>query len=65
MQEGKRFSGNGMNWKIKSLIDNMIRGIRLSREFFIRDVLDVAPEMPGKIMVIRLSDGTYRQIYGY
>lgn len=31
---------------------------RLSREFFIRDVLDVAPEMPGKYMVIRSDDGT-------
>jgi DNA-3-methyladenine glycosylase len=28
-------------------------GERLSREFYTRDVLDVAPELPGKFMVIR------------
>jgi DNA-3-methyladenine glycosylase len=31
---------------------------RLSRDFFIRDVLEVAPEMPGKNLVIRLKDGS-------
>lgn len=34
-------------------------GIRLQREFYTRDVLEVAPELPGKHMVIRKSDGTY------
>jgi DNA-3-methyladenine glycosylase len=34
-------------------------GKRLSKEFFIRDVLDVAPELIGKNMVIRSGDGTY------
>lgn len=34
----------------------MFPGERLSRDFFIRDVLEVAPELPGKTMVIRLSD---------
>jgi DNA-3-methyladenine glycosylase len=33
--------------------------IRLQREFFIRDVLDVAPELIGKNIVVRLSDGKY------
>jgi DNA-3-methyladenine glycosylase len=33
--------------------------IRLQREFFIRDVLDVAPELIGKIMVVRLADQGY------
>jgi len=33
--------------------------IRLQREFFIRDVLEVAPELIGKIMVVRLGDGVY------
>ena len=28
------------------------------RDFYIRDVLDVAPELPGKTMVIRLPDGS-------
>ena len=37
----------------------MSSGIRLSREFFIRDVLEVAPEMPGKNMVIQLKDGSF------
>ena len=37
----------------------MTSGKRLSREFFIRDVLDVAPELPGKNMVIRLPDGAF------
>jgi len=34
-------------------------GIRLQREFFIRDVLEVAPELIGKNIVIRLDDGMY------
>lgn len=33
--------------------------MKLQREFYIRDVLDVAPEIIGKTMVIRLPDGTY------
>jgi DNA-3-methyladenine glycosylase len=37
----------------------MVPGKRLTKEFFIRDVLDVAPEMIGKNMVIRSADGTY------
>ncbi len=54
----KRFSGNGMNWKIKSGIDKMKSPKRLSRDFYIRDVLEAAPEVPGKDLVIRLSDGS-------
>jgi DNA-3-methyladenine glycosylase len=34
-------------------------GDRLMKEFFIRDVLDVAPELIGKNMVIRFKDGMY------
>lgn len=37
----------------------MIVGTRLPREFFVRDVLEVAPELIGKNMVIRLSNGAY------
>lgn len=36
----------------------MLPEIRLSREFYVRDVLEVAPEMPGKNLVLRLSDGS-------
>ncbi len=36
----------------------MPEGIRLQREFFIRDVLEVAPELVSKVFVIRLKDGT-------
>jgi DNA-3-methyladenine glycosylase len=38
----------------------MAIGERLPRTFFIRDVLDVAPELLGKRLIIRLSDGTAR-----
>jgi DNA-3-methyladenine glycosylase len=51
------FLKHGKSWKINSFIDHMNCGIKLSKQFFTRDVLDVAPEMPGKIMVIKLSDG--------
>jgi len=37
----------------------MNSGHRLNRNFYNRDVLDVAPEIIGKIMVIRLADGFY------
>ena len=36
----------------------MLTGKRLLRGFFHRDVLDVAPELLGKHLVFRLSDGT-------
>lgn len=54
----KRFFVNGTNKKTKLLTEQMDNGIRLSKDFYIRDVLDVAPEIPGKIMVIKLQDGT-------
>jgi DNA-3-methyladenine glycosylase len=57
IQEEKRFSGNGMNRKIKSAINFMNSGERLTRDFYIRDVLEVAPEIIGKILVVRSSDG--------
>lgn len=47
-----------MNLKTKFHIDTMASGTRLEREFFIRDVLDVAPDLIGKNLVIRLHDGT-------
>lgn len=36
----------------------MNNGIRINRDFYTRDVLEVAPEFPGKILVIKLHDGT-------
>lgn len=36
----------------------MSSGIRLSRKFFTRDVLEVAPGMIGKLICIRLPDGS-------
>jgi DNA-3-methyladenine glycosylase len=61
MQEEKMFSGNGTSWKIKSVIDHMDSGERLSRDFFIRDVLDVAPDIIGKVLVVRSVDGVFRR----
>jgi len=37
----------------------MTSGKRLTREFFIRDVLDVAPDLIGKSLVIRLPEGSF------
>lgn len=37
----------------------MYQAKRLSHEFFTRDVLDVAPDMPGKILVSRNPSGEY------
>jgi DNA-3-methyladenine glycosylase len=58
----KRFSEHGMLWKTKFLIDYMTSGIRLQREFFIRDVLIVAPDLPGKFLVIKTTDADYRRL---
>jgi DNA-3-methyladenine glycosylase len=40
----------------------MVTGEKLLKEFFMRDVLVVAPEMIGKNMVIRLADSTCRRL---
>jgi DNA-3-methyladenine glycosylase len=47
-----------MKWRIKLHTDWMEPGKRLSRDFYTRDVLDVAPELPGKNLVIRLHKGS-------
>ncbi len=39
----------------------MISGERLTRKFYTRDVLEVAPELPGKNMVVRMPDGTWER----
>ena len=54
----KRYSGNGRNWKTRLLIELMIEGLRLSKDFYTRDVLEVAPDLPGKILVINLANGS-------
>jgi DNA-3-methyladenine glycosylase len=48
-----------MNLGIKLPTDIMDPGKRLSRDFYTRDVLDVAPELPGKNLVIRLHEGSF------
>ena len=35
----------------------ILHGTRTGKDFFIRDVLEVAPELPGKILVRRFDDG--------
>lgn len=39
----------------------MKSGIRLSRDFYLHDVLDVAPQLIGKILFIRTRDNMFRQ----
>jgi len=40
----------------------MNEGIRLSKDFYIRDVLEVAPDLPGKILVIKLAGGSFQRL---
>ena len=58
MPEAMKYSGNGMIQKIKSHTEPLIPGKKLLRDFFIRDVLEVAPEMVGKNLVVILPDGS-------
>jgi DNA-3-methyladenine glycosylase len=53
---GKGYSENGKNLKRKYYTKSMASGNRLIREFFIRDVLDVAPELIGKVLVVKLNE---------
>jgi DNA-3-methyladenine glycosylase len=39
----------------------MDSGTRLTRDFYIRDVLKVAPELIGKELVVRFEDGAYER----
>jgi DNA-3-methyladenine glycosylase len=36
----------------------MVQNMRLTKDFFVRDVLDVAPELPGKTIVLISPEGT-------
>ncbi len=51
----KKFSEGGMNLKKRSHTE-MAVAERLSRDFFIRDVLSVAPGLIGKMLVIKSPD---------
>jgi DNA-3-methyladenine glycosylase len=61
MQEARKYSENGTNLKTKSPTDFMNKSRRLSREFFIRDVLFVAPELIGKRLVIKSENNTFHK----
>jgi DNA-3-methyladenine glycosylase len=50
-----------MRWAIRLPIDYMESGIKLTREFYARDVLEVAPELPGKNLVIRFNIGPFER----
>jgi len=55
-----KYSKNGIILKIKSPTEWMMAPNRkILKDFYTRDVLDVAPELPGKNLVIRLSDGSF------
>jgi DNA-3-methyladenine glycosylase len=54
---GERSSEAGINLKTKFHIDVMTSSVRLTREYFIRDVLEVAPEIIGKLLCVKLPDG--------
>jgi DNA-3-methyladenine glycosylase len=45
--------------KKKSRIDYMITGKRIARDFYIRDVLEVAPEIIGKNLIIKLNNNNF------
>jgi DNA-3-methyladenine glycosylase len=40
----------------------MDTGIRLLRDYYVRDVLEVAPDLPGKILVINLGNGSSKRL---
>lgn len=44
---------------IKSNTDTDRRGCRMTRDFYTRDVLEIAPEVIGKNLVIRMPDGSF------
>lgn len=56
-----KFSRDGTSWKIKSVIEDMQDAARVERDFFIRDVLEVAPELLSVVMAVRSPDGEIRR----
>jgi DNA-3-methyladenine glycosylase len=57
----RRFLKSGNRMTTKSHTDNMNSNYRLSREFYTRDVLEVAPDLIGKYLVARFKDGSIRR----
>jgi DNA-3-methyladenine glycosylase len=41
------------------MLKENLAGMRLMRNFFTRDVLEVAPELIGKILIVRSEEGVY------
>ena len=48
---------DGTNLRTESLTDHIDAGVRLQRDFFIRDVLEVAPDLLNKSLVLTGSEG--------
>ena len=63
MPEVKRFSKNGMILKTRSRTDMAEGELNFPVIFLIRDVLLVAPELIGKILVVRSEKDISRQIH--
>jgi len=55
-------SESGMSMKTGSSTELIKPGHRLSRDFYVRDVLDVAPDLIGKTLVVRQNNGNYFRI---
>jgi DNA-3-methyladenine glycosylase len=60
MLPAKKYSGSGINLKGKSPTE-MNSAIRLSRDFFVRDVLLVAPELIGKVIALSSGNNSVRR----
>jgi DNA-3-methyladenine glycosylase len=56
------FSASGISLKIKSRINVMSTITRLGSDFYTRDVLEVAPELIGKELVVRSGDKIRRRM---
>jgi DNA-3-methyladenine glycosylase len=59
----KRSSGNGQSMMVKSPINSMHEITRLNRDFYTRDVLDVAPGLLSKVLAFRSADGILQRFY--
>ena len=56
-----RYSGSGTDSKIKYPTDFMNFGSRLTNDFYLRDVLNVAPELIGKEIVVRSENDSCKR----
>jgi DNA-3-methyladenine glycosylase len=57
MREVKKYSGNGIILKTRFPIEKSMKK-KLDRSFFLRDVLNVAPDLVGKILTLRTANDT-------